>query len=100
VIEVVAVRVTFHRYRVLFDDGVVMDFIASRDDSVLREEMRVSHWGAKGAESVKAKDGKERRIVGVTALGEVCAYTPPTDFDDVPAEMADDGMTVKRSGDE
>jgi hypothetical protein len=75
-IETVAVPVPIHRYRVLFSDGAVVDFLAGRDDSNLREHMRITHWGAKGPDSVKAKDGVTRAIVGVTDLGEELVYTP------------------------
>lgn len=76
VVETVVVPCPFHRYRVLFSDGVVMDFIASRDDSELRRLALVTHWGDKGPESSKKKDADPRRIVGVVDLGEELVFTP------------------------
>lgn len=84
------VPVDFHRFRVLYSDGEVIDFIAARDDSTLRDHMLRTHWGAKGPGQNPAK-GDRRRIAGVADLGLVSTHTPPTEFDDVAAEVADDG---------
>lgn len=70
------VPVDFHRFRVLYSDGEVIDFIASRDDSTLREHMLATHWGDKGPPGKQPKKGDDRRIAGVADLGLVVTYTP------------------------
>jgi len=70
-----SVDIPIHRFRVLFSDGAVEDFLANRDDSVLREHMLRTHWGARGKpEHGDRKD--PRAIVGVTDLGLVYVHTP------------------------
>lgn len=75
-VETHGIATPFHRYRVLFSDGAVSDFIAGRDDSNLREHMRITHWGTRGPDSANAKDGVTRAIVGVTDMGEAFVFDP------------------------
>jgi hypothetical protein len=65
--------VPIHRYRVMYTDGHVEDFLAARDDSNLRQYMLQTHWGPKGPPSdTHRHDG----IAGVVDKGVDHVYTP------------------------
>lgn len=91
-IKTTAVPTDFHRFRVLYSDGTVIDFIADRDDSTLRDHMLSTHWPDKG------KMVDERRIAGVADLGRVETYTPggTDEADGTPADGAGDRAAPDR----
>jgi hypothetical protein len=62
-----------NRYRVLFSDGVTVDFLSYSDHSGIRGEMLAQHYG-------KVPRDKEHlnRIEGIAHLGQEYVYTPCT----------------------
>jgi hypothetical protein len=76
--EPVGIVVPVHRYRVLFADGEVQDFLAAKDDSSVREQMLNLHS--------PARDKKERGqqgILGVADLGVAYEHHPGVERLDV-----------------
>lgn len=65
------IPVDVYRYRVLFADGVVQDFLAISDNSDVRGAMFEAHYGRKSGD----RAGPDR-IEGVTRLGIAYTYTP------------------------
>jgi hypothetical protein len=67
--DLVPVPIAIFRYRVLYSDGAVIDFLACREDSFVRAVMLKTHF----PKSPSKSDG---RIVGVAELGFEYEYTP------------------------
>jgi hypothetical protein len=69
--ETVPMPIPVHRYRIMFADGAIVDFLATRDGSELRDFALAHHYDTdppygKGAHT----------IVGVADLGLVFTYEP------------------------
>jgi hypothetical protein len=62
-----------NRYRVLFSDGALVDFLSYADHSGIRGEMLEAHFGKLPAKGPKAQ---EARIEGIAHLGQEYVYTP------------------------
>jgi hypothetical protein len=75
VADIVGVPVTFHRYRVMFSDGDVRDYLAVRDDSDVRAWWVEHHFGYKSTDA-SAKKHPADLIEGVADMGEELTYTP------------------------
>lgn len=61
--ETIGIPTAFRRFRVLYSDGAVLDFVCIRADSTERAAMLASH-------------GADVSIVGVTDLGVVGTFEP------------------------
>ena len=64
----VCIPVTIHRYRVLYSDGAMVDYLASSDNSNIRAAMVAHKFGA--------KPDKFDRIEGVVDMGVEYVHTP------------------------
>jgi len=69
-------EVPIHRYRILFSDGTVEDWLASRDDSTLRGEILANHWKPKGPDPTNPKDKNQRFLAGVVDRGVDSVHAP------------------------
>jgi hypothetical protein len=74
----VGVPIAVHRYRVLFSDGDVREYLARWDDSDVRAFMFADHFGRPSG-----KANTDEKIAGVADLGVVYEYTP-TEPDEQP----------------
>lgn len=68
------IEVPIHRYRVMFTDGHVEDFLSSRDDSDKRGFMLTTHWGPKGPPNVRGTP--LNAIASVVDMGVEYVHTP------------------------
>lgn len=66
----VPIPVPIYRYRVLFSDGALVDFLAYSDHSGIRGDMLEHHYGK------RTKPPAEHRIEGIAHLGQVYVHTP------------------------
>jgi hypothetical protein len=73
--EVIPLPVSIERYRVLFSDGALVDFLAYADHSGIRGQMLDAHFGPR-PKSPRRGDENEARIEGVAHLGQVYVHTP------------------------
>ena len=67
--NVIPIPIAVKRYRVMFDDGTVEDYLAARDDSLVRGAMLDAHYGKRGAD-------KSLGIAGVVDLGVEYTHSP------------------------
>jgi hypothetical protein len=67
----IGIEIPVHRYRVLFSDGEVLNFLAARDDSDIRGQMFEIHYGKPRKDD---RDGKA--IAGVVDLGVEYRHCP------------------------
>lgn len=81
-IPIVPLDVPIYRYRVMFSDGDVVDFLAPSDHSGYREQMLDAHWPTRPR---KAVGDVEHRIEGIAHLGQVYVHMPNTNWPDPPA---------------
>lgn len=70
-IPVVGLPFPVNRYRVMFSDGDVIDFLSYADHSGIREQMLDAHFGK------RPKDDRDKRIEGIAHLGMVYEVKPP-----------------------
>ena len=59
-----------NRYRVMFSDGDVIDFLSYSDHSGIREQMLDAHFGP------RPKSAQDKRIEGIAHLGQEYVHTP------------------------
>jgi len=78
--ETICLPVPIARYRVLFADGALVDFLAYADHSGIREQMLDAHYG-KRSQASKHND-PTYRIEGVAHLGQEYVYTPQVQTQD------------------
>jgi hypothetical protein len=77
----VCLPIPVHRFRVLFADGALVDFLASWDTSNVRAEMLDAHYGPRP----KTAHDPHVRIEGVAHLGQEYVYTPEPASDHTPS---------------
>ena len=70
-IPVVGLPFPVNRYRVMFSDGDVIDFLSYSDHSGIREQMLDAHFGP------RPKGPQDKRIEGIAHLGMVYEVHPP-----------------------
>ena len=70
----IALPVSIERFRVLFADGALVDFLTSRDTSDIRAQMLDAHYG-KRPQTQKHND-PTYRIEGIAYLGTEYIHTP------------------------
>jgi hypothetical protein len=73
-VPTVCLPVVIERYRVLFADGDLIDFLATRDTSDTRGQMLDAHYG-KRPEKARHND-PTYRIEGIAYLGEEYVHVP------------------------
>lgn len=72
--DTICLPIPVHRYRVLFADGALVDFLVGRDTSDTRADMLDAHYGKRPQAS--RHDDPSYRIEGIAHLGEEYVYTP------------------------
>jgi hypothetical protein len=70
VIPTVGLPFAVNRYRVMFSDGDVIDFLSYSDHSGIREQMLDAHFGP------RPKSAQDKRIEGIAHLGQEYVHTP------------------------
>lgn len=73
--DTISLPIPVHRFRVLFADGALVDFLASWDTSDTRAKMLDAHYGPNRAKGHDRHD-PQVRIEGIAHLGEEYVYTP------------------------
>jgi hypothetical protein len=81
--ETIALPVPIHRFRVLFADGALVDFLASWDTSDTRGQMLDRHYGKRPAKD--RHNDPTYRIEGIAHLGQEYVYTPEPASDHTPS---------------
>jgi hypothetical protein len=74
--DVVVIPIDVHRYRVLFSDGRVQDFLAHRDTSTAREVMLA--WARQSSYEARIVPGDSLSIQGISDLGVEYTWTTTT----------------------
>jgi len=72
--EVICLPVSIQRYRVLFADGALVDFLAASGNSDVRADMLDAHYGKRPA--AQRHSDPTYRIEGVAYLGEEYVHQP------------------------
>jgi len=65
-----------NRYRVMFSDGDVIDFLSYSDHSGIREAMLDAHYGPRVGKTARAQGDQDKRIEGIAHLGQEYIHTP------------------------